>query len=145
MKKEMWLPVGTRPKTESSTSDILWLRQPAGFIIVQPVMNICETRLGEVVVLAISGKLDGISAPTLEAHATRLLSEGMKRIVFDCSGLEYVSSAGLRVFLATAKQLQTAGGRCGFAALSPATQEVFRLSCFLELLEIHNTVADACA
>ena len=108
-------------------------------------MNICETRSGTVVVLAISGKLDGFSAPALEAYTTRLLADGAKRIVFDCSGLEYVSSAGLRVFLTTAKQLQTAGGRCGFAALSPAAREIFRLSCFLELLEIHNTVADACS
>lgn len=108
-------------------------------------MNIRETKSGAVVVLALSGKLDGLSAPTLEAHTTRLVSGGVKRIVFDCSGLEYISSAGLRVFLATAKQLQTAGGRCGFAALSLETREIFRLSSFLDLFEIHETVADACS
>ena len=106
-------------------------------------MNIQETRSGAVVVLAIDGKLDGLSAPALETHIARLRSDDVKRIVFDCSGLEYISSAGLRVFLATAKQLQTVGGRCGFAALSPAVREVFRLSGFLELLEVHDTVADA--
>ncbi len=107
-------------------------------------MNIRETRTGAVVVLALSGKLDGISAPALEAQITRILAGNVKRIVFDCSGLEYVSSAGLRVFLSTAKQLQTAGGRCGFAALSAEAHKVFRLTNFLELLEIHDTVADAC-
>lgn len=108
-------------------------------------MNIQETRSGAVVVLALSGKLDGFSAPALEAQITRLLSDGAKRIVFDCSGLEYISSAGLRVFLATARHLQTAGGQCSFAALPIAVREIFRLSGFLELLEVHNTVADACA
>lgn len=107
-------------------------------------MNIRETQSGAALVLALSGKLDGFSAPALEAQITRLLSEAVKRIVFDCSGLEYISSGGLRVFLATAKQLQTSGGRCGFAALSPEVQKMFHLSNFLELLEIHNTVADAC-
>jgi anti-anti-sigma factor len=106
-------------------------------------MTIREARSGEVVVLALSGKLDGSSAPALEAQITRLLSESVKRVVFDCSGVEYISSAGLRVFLASARQLQTAGGRCGFAALSPEVRDIFRLSNFLELLEIHNSVADA--
>ena len=108
-------------------------------------MDIRETRSGVVVVLTLSGKLDGFSAPALEAQISRILSESVKRIVFDCSGMEYISSAGLRVFLATAKQLQTAGGRCGFAALSPEVRNIFRLSNFLELLEIHTTVADACS
>jgi anti-anti-sigma factor len=108
-------------------------------------MNVVESRSGNAVVLALRGKLDGLSAPTVEDHVSRLTAGGMKRIVFDCSGLDYVSSAGLRVFLATAKQLQTAGGRCGFAALSPQAREVFRLSGFLELLEIHPTVDHACA
>ena len=107
-------------------------------------MNIRETRSGAVVVLALSGKLDSFSAPELEAQIARLLSEGVKRIVFDCAEVKYISSNGLRVFLATAKQLQTTGGRCGFAALSPEVEKVFRLSNFLGLLEIHNTVADAC-
>ena len=107
-------------------------------------MNIRETRSGAVVVLALSGKLDSFSAPELEAQITRLLSEGVKRIVLDCAEVKYISSNGLRVFLATAKQLQTAGGRCGFAALSPEVEKVFRLSNFLGLLEVHNTVADAC-
>jgi anti-anti-sigma factor len=106
-------------------------------------MTIREARSGSVVVLALSGKLDGSSAPALEAQITRLLSESVKRVVFDCSGVEYISSAGLRVFLASARQLQTAGGRCGFAALSPEVRDIFRLSNFLELLEIHNSVADA--
>jgi anti-anti-sigma factor len=72
------------------------------------------------------------------------VAEGAKVLILDFAELDYISSAGLRVFLATAKQLQTAGGRCGFAALSPETQRIFRLSNFLELLEIHPTVAEAC-
>jgi anti-anti-sigma factor len=107
-------------------------------------MDIREAQSGAVLVLAISGKLDGLSAPALEARIARLLPEGVQRIVIDCSGLEYISSAGLRIFLATARHLQTAGGRCGFAALSPQVKNVFQLSNFLELLEVHDTVANAC-
>ncbi len=108
-------------------------------------MDIREARLGAVVVLAISGKLDGLSAPLLETQITRLLSEGVQRLVFDCSGLDYISSAGLRLFLATARQFQTRGGHCGFAALSPEVRNIFRLSDFLEIFEVHDSVANACA
>lgn len=108
-------------------------------------MNVRESRSGAVVVLTLSGKLDGFSAPALEVQITRILSEGVKHVVFDCSGLEYISSAGLRVFLVAARQLQASGGRCGFAALSPEVHAVFRLTNFLQLLEVHSTVADACS
>src|SRR5512138_2345209 len=66
-------------------------------LFVSP-MNVRESRSGAVVVLTLSGKLDGFSAPALEVQITRILSEGVKHVVFDCSGLEYISSAGLRVF-----------------------------------------------
>ncbi|MCX6893091.1 MAG: STAS domain-containing protein [Verrucomicrobiota bacterium] len=108
-------------------------------------MNIGETQSGELVVLALSGRLDGAAAPALEAQIARLGAGSARRVVFDCSGLDYISSAGLRVFLATARLMQSAGGHCGFAALSPQVRDVFRLSGFLELFEIHPTVADACA
>ena len=107
-------------------------------------MNISETLCGAVTVLAINGKLDGFSSPGLETEINRLISQKVQRVVFDCSGIEYLSSAGLRVFLATARRLQAYGGRCGFAALSAETQKIFRLTNCFEVLEIHNTVADAC-
>ena len=73
------------------------------------------------------------------------VEENWRAMLEGRSGLDYISSAGLRVFLATARLMQSAGGHCGFAALSPQVRDVFRLSGFLELFEIHPTVADACA
>jgi anti-anti-sigma factor len=64
-------------------------------------------------------------------------------MVFDCSGIEYASSAGLRVFLSAAKKLKTAGGRCGFASLTPTLREIFKISGFVDVLEIHDTVESA--
>ncbi len=107
-------------------------------------MSIREVRAGGVIVLAVNGRLDSFTAPAFEAEISRALSEGAKRIVFDCSGLEYISSTGLRLFLGAAKQMQTAGGRCSFAALSPQTERMFQLSNFFDLFEVYDTVADAC-
>lgn len=108
-------------------------------------MEISESALNGVTILKLSGRLDGVAAPELEKKLNEALVGGSERLVFDCSGVEYASSAGLRVFLLAAKQLRTRGGRCGFAALTPPLREVFSISGFLDILEVHDTVAQAAA
>ena len=108
-------------------------------------MEITESVLHGTPFLVIRGRLDGIAAPAVEEKVATLLASGATRLVFDCSGLEYASSSGLRVFLSAAKKLKTAGGRCGFAALTPPLHEIFEISGFLDVLEIHDTVESATA
>lgn len=108
-------------------------------------MEITTSEHNGVTVLKLSGRLDGIAAPELEKQLAETVASGSERLVFDCSGVEYASSAGLRVFLLAAKQMKTRGGRCGFAALTPPLREVFSVSGFLDILEVHETVAQATA
>ena len=108
-------------------------------------MQISESEVDGVTVLKLSGRLDGLAAPELEKKLAEVAAGEKDRLVFDCSGVEYASSAGLRVFLLAAKQLKTRGGRCGFAALTAPLREVFSVSGFLDILEVHDTVAQATA
>ncbi|MEI7864353.1 MAG: STAS domain-containing protein [Chthoniobacterales bacterium] len=108
-------------------------------------MEISESTVNGIRVLALSGRLDGVAAPAVEQKIFSTLTSGPDRLVFDCAGVEYASSAGLRVFLATAKRLKTSGGRCVFAALTPGLREIFNISGFLDVLEVHNTVEEATA
>ncbi|MEX1045262.1 MAG: STAS domain-containing protein [Chthoniobacterales bacterium] len=108
-------------------------------------MEIIESVVNGTTVLTLRGRLDGIAAPAVEEKVDALLATTTPRMVFDCSGLEYASSAGLRVFLATAKKLKTTGGRCGFASLTPPLREIFDISGFLEVLEIHDNLESATA
>jgi anti-anti-sigma factor len=108
-------------------------------------METTETTLPTATVLALAGRLDGLASPALEAKITALLAAGVRRLVFDCSQLSYASSAGLRVFLSAAKKFKAAGGRAAFAALTPGVQEVFELSGFVGVLEVHPTTAAATA
>lgn len=108
-------------------------------------MEITENKVQGVSVLHLAGRLDGPAAPGLEKMVADLVSSGTERLVFDCSGVEYASSAGLRVFLVAARQLQSRGGRCTFAALTPGLREVFTVSGFLDILEVHDTVEQAVA
>lgn len=106
-------------------------------------MQITETAVNGIPVLQLSGRLDGLAAPELEKKLAAIATSESARLIFDCSGVEYASSAGLRIFLLAARQLKTAGGRCGFAALTPPLREVFAVSGFLDILEVHDTVAQA--
>jgi anti-anti-sigma factor len=106
-------------------------------------MDIIESQLNSATVLALSGRLDGLASPSLEQKVDALLATGVKNVVLDCSGLAYVSSAGLRSFLTSAKKLKAAGGKASFAALTPAVHEVFELSGFLTVLTVHPTTAAA--
>ena len=108
-------------------------------------MEITEASENNVPVLRLSGRLDGPAAPGLEKKVMEVIVSGATRLVFDCSGVEYASSAGLRVFLVAARQLQSRGGRCSFAALTPGLREVFTVSGFLDILDVHDTVAQAAA
>ena len=67
-----------------------------------------EKRLeGNSLSIKITGRLDTNTSPQLEAE---LALDGIKAVTFDVSSLEYVSSAGLRIFLATQKAMMSVGG-----------------------------------
>lgn len=106
-------------------------------------MDITESQLNASTVLALSGRLDGLASPALDQKVDALLASGARSLVFDCSALNYVSSAGLRSFLTAAKKVKAVNGRASFAALTPAVHEVFELSGFLTVLAIYPTAAAA--
>lgn len=108
-------------------------------------MDIIEQTENTATVLALAGRLDGLSSPALDQKVDSLLAAGTRKLVFDCATLTYASSAGLRVFLATAKKFKAAGGAVAFAALTPAVAEVFELSGFSNVLSIHPARAQALA
>ena len=83
----------------------------------------------------ISGRLDTFTAPQLE-EAISGAAEEFKDIEFDLKDLEYISSAGLRVLLATHKQALAAEGSFAVSNLNEMVKEVFGLTGFDEILTI---------
>ncbi len=104
-------------------------------------MEITATKHASATVLALAGRLDGLASPGLEKQVDALVASGERALVLDLSKLDYVSSAGLRVFLTAAKKFKTASGRATFAALPPSIREVFELSGFLTVLDVRADVA----
>jgi golgi phosphoprotein 3 len=94
-------------------------------------------------VLALQGRLDTVSSPGLEAQAAELASAGTTRVVLDCAGLAYASSAGIRAIIVAARALSAAGGGLAIARVSDAVAPVFTISGIGNVLPVTATVEDA--
>ena len=94
---------------------------------------------GKALVACVRGRVDTVSAPSFEKGLAEALSREEKWLVFDLSGLEYISSAGLRVFLTTAKALKAKGGDIRLAATQGSVKKVFQISGFFTLFKHFDT------
>ena len=94
-------------------------------------------------VLALTGELDAHTAPDFEAALQACLDDGDARLVADGSGLDYVSSAGLGVFMAFVEPARDGGGDLKIAALPDRVFEVFDLLGFPTVFDMHETVEGA--
>ena len=99
-------------------------------------------------VVAPAGRLDHDNCEAFRAGLQPLLDEALakrQRIVVDLSDLEYVSSAGLRCFMLAAKEAGAKGGKIVLAALRPVVAEIFQISRFDMVFELHPSVREALA
>jgi len=97
-------------------------------------MEIREERPDGTLVLAPSGRLDSVTSADLERRL--MAAAGERRLVVDLAGVEYVSSAGLRVFLKLARRVKDAGGTLVLCAMGEPVRQVFDLAGFLPLFAI---------
>ncbi len=98
---------------------------------------------GETLVAQPVGRLDGESAADFERQITEEI--GDHSLVVDFAELNYISSAGLRVILVLAKALKARECRLDLCCLSHPIQEVFRISGFDQIMNIHQTRKQALA
>ena len=97
-------------------------------------MTIEKTVAGTAVALKIVGRLDTTTAPELEKTIDSC-GLSIKELVLDCSELEYVSSAGLRVIL-KAQKLMNAQGNMKLTHVNETIMEVFDITGFADILTI---------
>ena len=90
-------------------------------------------------VVVVTGRLDAVTAPAYVERLREELAGGARRLVMDCSGLEYVSSAGLRAILLVSKDLTRIGGTEVYCGLQQQAMEIFKMSGFASIIQIHDT------
>ena len=108
-------------------------------------MNISIEDAGQVKVLGFEGELDAGTAPEAQGEIDRLRAGGSSKIVIDFDRLSYISSAGLRVLMLTAKHLKDAGGELRVCGLNKTVGEVFDMSGFSTILNVFGDREEALA
>ena len=97
-------------------------------------MTINVERDYELVILEITGRLDTTTAPNLDTVINEL-SEDTKELVLDMGGLEYISSAGIRVILSAYKKMTSNQGTMRVTKANEMVRDVFEMTGLLELLD----------
>jgi len=97
-------------------------------------MDINKKTNGNTIEVAVEGRLDTTTAPELEA-ALKEAADSADKIVLDFSKLDYVSSAGLRVLLATHKKMAAKDGMT-ITGVNDIVNEIFEITGFSDILDI---------
>ena len=106
-------------------------------------MEITVTDAGEVKVVRIEGKLDTQTSADAQAQLTQLIDQGATKLVVNFEKLDYISSAGLRVFLLAAKRMGNANGRMILCSLKDAVKQVFDIAGFSSFLTLAGSTEEA--
>lgn len=94
-------------------------------------------------VLSVQGRIDHQSAESFKVALAPYLPDCTatgKPLLLDFSGVEYISSVGLRELMIASKQVKANAGRLVIAGLQPVVNEVFQISRFYLVVKVADTV-----
>ena len=106
-------------------------------------MEIKQRGINGIVILDFDGDLETNTALDAENYLAKLIVENVPKILLNFEKLEYISSAGLRVLLGTAKQLEAKSGVLRICSLNETVQEIFEISGFCSILNVSPTEQEA--
>lgn len=111
-------------------------------------MNVTDRRIGNAVVLEVSGRIDNDTSDVFRlrlAPFLRACSSDGDYLVLDFTRVDYISSVGLRVLMLAAKQAKAQGGTVVLAGLHSVVKEIFEISRFNLVFQCFASVRDALA
>ena len=111
-------------------------------------MNLAPRRYAGAVVLRVEGRLDQDTCDAFRGDLMREVDTAAREggtVVLDLSGLEYVSSAGLRCFMLASREAKALQARIYVAQLQPMVDEIFGISHFNLVFQVFPTVREAVA
>lgn len=110
-------------------------------------MNLPLREDAGLLIAAISGRIDHTNADTFNTALEPLLKNcvaGTKPLILDFSGVEYISSVGLRSLMIASRQVKSQKGVFAIAGMRPLVQEVFTISRFSLIMPCYASVDAAC-
>ncbi len=103
------------------------------------------TGSGEAFIVRPCGRVDGSTVDTLDGAIVEWTEKGSGALIFNFEEMDYISSAGLRILLLSARKMQSGGGKALFCGLAPHIFQIFEISGFSAILDIRDSQADALA
>jgi anti-anti-sigma factor len=108
-------------------------------------MEVNTEREGVTLIAKVEDRVDGANAREFQDALEAAIEESDRVVILNLERLSYISSAGLRVILLTAKVLGRQDARFAACSLSDSIREVFEVSGFDKIIPIHDSQADAIA
>lgn len=106
-------------------------------------MDIKEDKIDGQIVIYLSGRIDSTASVEFEEKLIEIIDKGSHNMIADFEKIQFISSAGLRVLLLAAKKIKPYGGKLMLSNMSKDVREVFDISGFSSIFEIHTTAAEA--
>lgn len=99
-------------------------------------MNTTIEKQGGKTIVVLSGRVDTTNADKFQQDLSPLMEDSQPDIVMDCTGMEYTSSQGLRIFLTLQKSVSSKGGSLVLSHMRPEVKEVFDITGFSNIIKI---------
>ena len=99
----------------------------------------------EILVAKADGRIDGTNAQEFQKELETAVDTNARVVILDLEHVSYISSAGLRVILLTAKSLLKKNANFAVCSLSAQIREVFEISGFDKIISVHASQAEAVA
>jgi anti-anti-sigma factor len=108
-------------------------------------MEIKDRRIDGVTVISLTGSIDAMTAPKITEFIQDQVAKGNVKLIADLSGVDYTSSAGLRVLLGAIKDTRSRSGDLRLIGIQPDVQKVLNLSGFTNILKTFDDLDAAVA
>ena len=99
-------------------------------------MQIFTKARDDVYIIEILGRMDSISSKEIEAKLNDVIEHNKSKIIIDLAAVDYISSVGLRVLLATLKKQKERDGSIRLASLQPFVRDIFKMTGFDRIFSI---------
>ncbi len=107
------------------------------------VLNIGQTRVGNVCVVTLSGRIDSTNANDVMVELTRLIASGERSILVDLSAVLYLTSAAFRALLVATDEAERQAAKFALCNLAGHVRELFEMGGLLEVFAIHDSREEA--
>jgi len=108
-------------------------------------MKIEAIQLDKAVLLRVNGRMDAESAHEFEEACQHWMSHGARHLIAELDGLQYISSMGLRSFLAVAQKMKAASGSLVLCGLTGLPRQVFEMTRLIGVLSVYDSASEAIA